>query len=258
VFTPNPLSRSTPIDGDSRPANPSRLSFLSLPGELRNEVYDLLLTHPTPIRVVGSEGYILQPCHGQPHLDSNTTNSPFVRLFLTCRQVHQEAASRFFKNNTIAIATVPRLHDPAGKFINILIPLWLSNLGHQAYMVTKLIIDLDALCPLSCTGNYGCPSFHDVFDESSSLIEVHHLLRTIWEANLDIDITILQPHGKDFTDLLNWRHPGGVRLSMYDCNNPAITQILQSLIEDQLDLRKYGRLLGRVGIKRDGSGGAAS
>jgi hypothetical protein len=35
-------------------------------------------------------------------------------------------------------------------------------------------------------------------------------------------------------------------------------QIMNSLAQDRLGLRKYGRLVGGIGIKRDGSGGAVT
>jgi hypothetical protein len=185
-----------------------------------------------------------------------------LRIFLACRQVYQEAASRFLNINTLVFSKVseswPKRHDSVGKFINLFIPRWLVCLGSQTRFMHKLTTDLDTLCPLGCRSRCGDPPYDDVFSYDSGLIEVHSLLRMIWREALDIEISIIQPHAQAFQDIMHWTEHSRSTMAAFECNIAAITQIVNSLAKGQLGLAKYGRLVDGIGIKRDGSGGAVT
>jgi hypothetical protein len=170
--------------------------------------------------------------------------------------------SRFYKSNTFVLSKNINLHDPFGSFMNILTSVWLGNIGQQTSLIRNLVIDLDALCPVGCRGSWGFMSMEDsCFKSQDGLIEVQDLLRAIWNHNMDVVVTFIQPQSQAFQDM---RHSASeyshtnLALQCFVCNAAIITKVFESLMKDQLGLQKYGRLLGGVGIKRDGSGGSVT
>lgn len=95
---------STPLPSNSvqsYPADPSEPSFLTLAGELRNEVYRYLFPHGRRITF-----------KLDPSLDMS--GFPFLR---TCKQIHEEAASFFYSSNRffVEIGWVIKLGGPDNK-----------------------------------------------------------------------------------------------------------------------------------------------
>jgi hypothetical protein len=164
----------TIITGKSKAADPSRLSLLDLPGEIRNRIYDYAFKYDQAIRVIGPYSY--EGRWSRPDYEGSQVYRAPLTVFLTCRQIYQEAVSRFLSKNTFVFSKISKRHDPVGKFINLLVPRWLGNLGGQTRFMRKLTIDLDALCPLVCWNQYGSRQMNDVFSFESGLIEVYFLV----------------------------------------------------------------------------------
>jgi hypothetical protein len=79
----------------------------------------------------------------------------------------------------------------------------------------------------------------------------------IWSRGLELEVEIVQ-QDKACLQAMDWTEfDWGCASCLQSYNEfdvDTITQILNALIHDDLRIRKYGRLLGGVGIKRDGSG----
>ncbi|KAF2655595.1 hypothetical protein K491DRAFT_423467 [Lophiostoma macrostomum CBS 122681] len=68
----------------SHPVDESRIGFLDLPGELRNNIYCQLLIFDDYIR----------------HMPGYTTKVPALVLLRVCKQIHDEAAGVFYGGNS--------------------------------------------------------------------------------------------------------------------------------------------------------------
>ena len=90
-------------------ADPSKLSYFSLPGEVRNQIIDLVLApgevyvrKPIPDRVLIPEG--VHAC--KPTVKDSTNNRPNAesqpgfQLMATCKQAYDECHSIFYSSNT--------------------------------------------------------------------------------------------------------------------------------------------------------------
>ncbi len=107
-----------------------RLSFFSLPGEVRNTIYSLLL--PTPSSVIPlSREYKNYPIfRGTPY--SHTA------LFLICHQIYHEATSLFYSCNTFSLSRPTQLP----LYIRNLTPHTLAQLSHLSISVTLYLSSL--------------------------------------------------------------------------------------------------------------------
>jgi hypothetical protein len=251
---------ATFASGNSQSLHTKRASFLDLPGEIRNQIYDLALKHDAAIRILGSPHLIYKQsdwCY-----DGNIPGGLALPLFQTCRTVYREAHSRFFQNNDFVIAGAVESHDPMAQFIGIIGVGWINALGGQPRSLRKIVFDIDTLCPLECYADAeGCTEYWSRFRRRDGLIEVQALLRAIWSQDLHFDIETVQPKEQPYLKVKAWGpslvsdHPSN---GNYACDPAAITKGLNSLVRDELGLRKYGRLLRGIGIKRNGSGGMVS
>lgn len=113
---------------------------------------------------------------------------------------------------------------------------------------------------LNCSAGHESDKYWNIFYRQDALIEVDALIRLVWHLDRYPDIEAVQLKGGANHLLKIWESQGISRVCETDvvCNTSAITRILSTLIRDQLGLRRYGRLLGGIGIKRAGSGGAVN
>ena len=74
-------------------ADPSKLSYFSLPGEVRNKIMDLVLVHGD-----------VYPCRSVPKTSSDTkanvVSPPGIQLLATCKQAYNEGYELFYSSNT--------------------------------------------------------------------------------------------------------------------------------------------------------------
>jgi hypothetical protein len=239
-------------------------AFLRLPAELRNLIYDLVLKYNTPLCIVASTNSQSQNIFRGPNpLEGRLAGHLDLEIFQTCRTMYHETRTRLFQNNTFMItrsSQTATCHDPVGKFIGLITPDWLDSLGSCAYPLEKVVIELDTLCPRGCFGQDSVLNCWDIFRREDELIEVHPLLQALWNMDFKPSLEVRQPQGLCHRKFQSWSRMtcNVFDLGRFDLDVTAITSVLCALLHDQLDLRRYGRQLGGIGIKRDGSGGAVS
>ena len=170
----------------SSPANPGKASFLTiLPAEMRNLIYELLFKKDEPVLLHNSKAFHpKEPTqlewphaedysrHKKDYFESYERDAGLdeefshnfcngINLLLTCHQLHDEASGVLYAQNTFIISRVLDRHDFTDKygpleynnseyFPPMYAARWLSSLGSQVGLLQKVIIDIDAMCPLHC------------------------------------------------------------------------------------------------------------
>lgn len=128
----------------SKPAVPDVPSFLWLPAELRNVIYEDLYELDDDI-------VIREWLYGGPIMKLSL---PGRKLLFTCRQIYAETTALFYGRNTFLITTSS---PPVGSTTES----WLTRIGPLAQFVQYMVIDL--------------------LKETSSEMDVLPFLRCIWE-----------------------------------------------------------------------------
>ncbi|KAI4923741.1 uncharacterized protein J4E92_007715 [Alternaria infectoria] len=235
--------------GDSKRCDPNKSSILDLPGELRNHIFSYLVESRTLVSV----GFVTQ------HRPSNDMDMrlrfvsrvhPPMDLFTSCRTLYREAGTILYSNNTFRLSRhLPFPFDLPSSFVEVPREFF-SRLGSQAHWLRKIVLDLDHLKPRDCfRGEARLDNDFEeqerVFDEKLELFEITPLLRAIWRLEADVDVSFTQPFGPA-------KYQGE---EVFRCHASSITTIMRSILQGQLKLRQYGRLVAAVGLKRDGTGG---
>ncbi|KAF1955302.1 hypothetical protein CC80DRAFT_505650 [Byssothecium circinans] len=272
--------------GRSMPAVPNKRSFLDLSGELRNKVYSHLFKFEDPLLVVGVEEPELCRRVGDgngslkrtsqfrisdegpwglydevyPSSDGEIERASLrLGLLATCRQIYQEAASMLYGSNEFAITkTIIGLdkHDPKGTFIRGT-STWLVSLGSQVRMLKDITIDLDNLCPTSCTEYlYGSKqNFLFGIRSTRDYIDVGSLVAFLWlcDGNFNINFSYSKRDQHMF-----WMgiaaHSSGHSIHQ-DPEPTALMSMIQSLRTDSLGIKKFHHAIGSIGIARNGKSG---
>lgn len=108
-----------------------RTSFLSLPGEVRNSIYALLLPKPGSTFCLGKQydlkSYVFR-----------STPYDHTALFLACHQVRHEASSLFYPSNTFSISRPTQLT----LYVRDLTPHTRDQLSHLSISVTLSLSSL--------------------------------------------------------------------------------------------------------------------
>jgi hypothetical protein len=119
----------------SERADPTALSFLSLPGEIRNNVYGYLLTREKPILLICSK-------QGRGSPAPSAVLVAGTNIFATSRQVHAEAIGIFYLRNQFLLST--EIFDyPVS--VTKWIANWLDSLGHLANLLKPGSLSLGAM-----------------------------------------------------------------------------------------------------------------
>ncbi|KAI8933698.1 hypothetical protein NX059_009416 [Plenodomus lindquistii] len=161
----------------SVPVDPDEPSFLkTLPAETRNAIYRALFERDDPIllhqpaALLSKEPKRLDYTNAQDYhqamdeyigfcdkmfrdgQDFRHTLHEGLGVLLTCRQVYHEAASVLYGLNVFVFSRVSGLHDiDFEKYDQLLhVSKWLSNIGSQANLLKKIVIDVDTMCPWNC------------------------------------------------------------------------------------------------------------
>jgi hypothetical protein len=134
-----PLPQPIALGGSSA-AEPKKLSFLSLPGEVRNIVYDMFFRGPNQVQLERSgDG------HRPVHHDFKQSISNGLPLLLLCRQVYHEAAAVLLSGNDF-IVTMPERFIFEFRDTDVeqatFAAQWLRTLGSGTSMLRKVHIDL--------------------------------------------------------------------------------------------------------------------
>jgi len=256
-----PLAR-----GDSKRADPNKLSIIDLPGETRNQIFGYLVGHKGSIQIscsCGPLGYKnplwLRSCDCAPfhHISAlrlrlgQEVRIP-LNLFVSCRTLYREAVSAFYSGNTFAmeICRYWSPHARASRVYDIELPIaFLTRIGSQTHWLRRVVLDLENLD--YDTSRLPVPSRRSVkelagVDGGPALFEITPLLPAIWKMGPRVDFSFHQ----------NKRLPDQSMRGV--CNAPGMSAILRSILEGQLRSREQDRLLGAVSLYRDGSGGKIS
>ena len=170
----------------SSPVDPEKASFLTkLPAEMRNIIYELLFKKDEPVLLHNTKAFHpKEPTQLEwPHAEDYSRHKRIyfetyeedagldeefshnfcdgINLLLTCRQLHNEASGVLYSQNTFIISRVLGRHDFTDRYgplqydnLEYFPPMyaarWLSSLGSQVGLLHKVIIDIDAMCPLHC------------------------------------------------------------------------------------------------------------
>ncbi|KAI4647372.1 uncharacterized protein J4E79_010230 [Alternaria viburni] len=258
-----PLAR-----GDSKRANLDKLSILDLPAELRNQIYSYLLNFHAPLDIYHERNRLDENGRLQMRLGCGVRIP--VALFASCRTLYREAVSAFYSGNTFAIGLdgggilypIPfsrgynfpmgsnSYYSPstaAPHRVPIELPgAFFAHLGTQACWLKKIVLDLMDLPNASFYKGSSLRSLPEniAHDDGLALFKITPVLRAIWSIGRDIDFSFT--HSKRLPIL----GPSGLA-----CNAPAMSAMVRSILEGQLRLRTYGRLLCVVALDRNGAGG---
>ena len=238
--------------GDSKRADPEKPSILDLPGELRNQIFAYLATFPFPVNVEFGTHYRMFSRRAE-RLRFATWLFPPVDLFRSCRTLYREAGTMLYSNNTFLFSRYfPNEHNEQvlpGSLVEIPREFF-SRLGSQAHWLRSVVLNLDQLQSMNCFRgearlDHSFETREAVFDEQLELFEVTPLLRAIWRLNADVYVTFTQSFG-----------PLNVHDEEYvQYHASSLTAVMRSILQGQLKLRQYGKLVAAVGIRRDASGG---
>lgn len=120
----------------SQPIDKDEPSLITLPGEIRNAIYEELLVHEEPI-IAADEN------------DTMPASKPTLRLgtalLATCRQIHSEASPCFYSSNVFLASSISVEH-PASTLIDW-IAEWLKKIGTQAKHVRSITLDYLSIYP---------------------------------------------------------------------------------------------------------------
>jgi len=204
----------------SKPADPTAWSFLGLPGEIRNGIYEALFKMSDPIKIV-REGLECKERH------SDSTVVLGTSLLVSCQQIYTEAIGILYGQNIFLFIskstddTYVPLEEVAG---------WLTGIGRLAPLVRSVLVELASV---------------DDFDPPIYVLPV---LKQLWKhenSKLCISFTRRSPEEFDL-------NPSGADVDM-------INMALSLLKADAtLQISKFGpfsRLLQMVSLRPDGRSG---
>lgn len=172
-----------------------------------------------------------------PHRCSKQSYQTGLSLFHVNRQVHNEAASAFYKNNTFILCwncpySIHRNDWNEGYMMRALTSCILG-LGGHAQLLRKLEVEARYLnLPGQVHGRLG-PQEQD---DQPRTADFGQLFPLIWRKSLALAVSIV---GQSTHTMEPWvtRHD-------YDaCNLPLMNEVLRSKCDDKLEFRKYWRVV---------------
>ncbi|KAI4251259.1 MAG: hypothetical protein LQ352_004955 [Teloschistes flavicans] len=118
--------------------SPSPFHFLTLPAELRNKIYALLLIQTTPI----TPNLACEPGSDLDHLVKHPSIG-LPNILMTCKQVNSEAAPFLYSRNIFLIGYAKPLESSSKVDWQPSADVWLSMIGsHYAALVHDMIISI--------------------------------------------------------------------------------------------------------------------
>lgn len=181
--------RTYPIaQGQSRPCDANARSFLDLPSEIRNQIYDLLCKQEAPVYLHDADLCEPERPFPSPWPEMYSTEyawdqareyvafkgvhlrekqifrhgfGPAKVLLSTCREVYHECAPLLYSENDFVITRSSFRCDEgsskgeelqySGDYHQVsFAPRWLRSIGANIHALRKVIIDADTMCPTSC------------------------------------------------------------------------------------------------------------
>ncbi|KAH9863598.1 hypothetical protein J1614_009530 [Plenodomus biglobosus] len=245
-----PCDLTQPIpQGPSSPAHPEATSFLTLPPEIRNAIYDELLGPAREIEVYAHDSA------WHPVIDPAFSARARAGLVLlsTCRQIYHELATAIFANNSWTVYRDPRSFssdldqaDSAAGFLN--------SIGSHMSMLRKLRIPLWSACATGCKIHWDS-SDGVRFKGMQGPVKLSALIRQLWKAPAiarAVEFTSSQVVAQESF------HPESARNKPHpDLNVAILNNVVQRLADDSLDLKRYKQQLCEIAVTRDGREGSA-
>lgn len=176
---------------------------------------------------------------------------PGMNLLLVCRNVHQEAASTFYKNNTFIVTRNKERyddHDLCGAYVAATAVSWLRQLGSHACFLDNLNVDLDVLCPDQCRN---CADISPIDVGKVRLLDLGPLLCLVWKENLKLDLRLV--HSEHSARKECWLRSGESLVSAI--SELPLNRTFRQLQEDSLDRERVSRAIHSIGMNRNGTGG---
>jgi hypothetical protein len=272
----------------SVPANPDIPSFLDLPAEIRNWIYEFLFCHSNPLylsetgnksvtllkrwvdRNYGLKRYVPRAPYNDipaPRWCASVSclapvSQPGLQLLQVCHQVHREAASLLYAND-FCIAPKYGAHptycDTTGLYMTRTTHSWLHQIGQHRFFVRKLVIDLGSICYLNHKPRAWDQS--QTFRTRDGFLHFGALLDAVWASNQRMAITLIDPKPHLSCHIpLDQPRNNSVYTRYY--SNTLITEprnveklnaVFQALCKDELGMRKFCRAIRDVGIMTDAS-----
>ncbi|CAN9172883.1 unnamed protein product [Alternaria alternata] len=243
----------------SSPADPKEPSFLNLPAEIRNRIYELLFTRDEPVLLHNAKAYHAispQDSH-HPHwsdlraafddaYDNEINQGQFfvhdlqtvTPALLVCRQVYAEAVGYLYGNNTFMFSRPLYRHDcdngdddvehnDKSYFVTNYVAQWLQSLGSQLKLLNEIRIDVGAFCPDSC-------------DQGMQSIPILKLVRMLWRYPYLTDVvafTQRKPTDREKNDFGRTKHSE----NEYDMKYAErLQEILIAIgVQDVLHMKRY-------------------
>lgn len=247
----------------SSPADPNEPSFLNLPAEIRNRIYELLFTRDEPVLLHNAKAYHAIPPQAPHHPYRNELTAAFDdeyeneidqgQLFvhdfrtvtpalLVCRQVYAEAVGYLYNNNTFMFSRPLYRHDvrngeddcvehdDESYFVTNYVAQWLQNLGSQLKLLNEVRIDVGALCP-------------DLCDRGMPFISILNLVRMLWRYPYLADVIAFsqrEPTDREKNEVGRFKHSE-------EENDMEHADSLQGIliaigVQDVLNLRRYASI----------------
>jgi hypothetical protein len=248
----------------SSPADPGTASFLTtLPPEIRNAIYEVMFKHEKPILLHNAKAYHARPPETELYSDPTVNaqvlqrfdaiyetelvhGEPFahglhlsVPLLLTCRQIYAECIGVFYGGNIFAFSRALHRHDitdedSAEHDIEnyetlAYLPCWLSSIGSNFQLLTKVIIDVDAMCFKQCEHAF----------ENYSILDLARCLWVCPRLNNVISFATLGRSSTEHRDYFPASHVSN-QASIRRAN--LLNMVFDSLVvRDALNLKRYAR-----------------
>ena len=205
----------------SRPIDPDAPSLLTLPGEVRNAIYETLFIHEDPVQI-RANGIDPLGCHSGSVV-------PGTALLQSCRQIQHEATGVFYARNVFRLVVPISTDDEDGLLWAM---DWLRIIGKQSSSLRVIQLDIKSLLE-------GCEA-----------LEILPILEYAWKLDhKDMAVSFVTP-----PETLRMSLRG---LRRWSANHTAkINKGLSTLLADPSDLlRKYWtvKMLLRVTLDPDGS-----
>jgi hypothetical protein len=138
----------------SHPIDPDAPSLLTLPGEVRNAIYEILFVSSQPIKISSDQA------RGRSYSSGNA--GPHTNLLKSCRQIRYEASGILYAQNTFC------LELPWSTEVLCCMTWameWLDTIGAQSFLVATVQVDIDIF-------------FHGVGD-----LEILPVLKRVWKPD---------------------------------------------------------------------------
>lgn len=173
---------------------------------------------------------------------------PALALFLTCKQIHKEAASMFYCNNTFLMVMQPDAKDEDGPKFDTLLPQWLWQLPSYIPLLRNLELDDNLFYKLN-------KEALEMSLDHTVYFDVADLMLALWndsfwvEGKLDLKVSLVHVEAQDWDEDDN----GPLKITKTPIDHTdEISDAIRELQEDSY-LSSRWRLVSHIGLAEDGS-----